>query len=112
MYAIFKIKNRQYVAEEGKVIDIDLLDKPKGEEIEFSHLLMVRDENNVIMDNLSSFKIKARVLGEKKGKKVVIMKHIRRKGYQKKQGHRQRYTSILIEKIEGPLAQLVRASDS
>lgn len=102
MYAIFKIGNKQYVGEEGKAIDIDLLDKPKGEEIEFSNLLMVRDENNVIIDNLSGFKIKARVLGEKKGKKITIMKHIRRKGYQKKQGHRQKYTSVLIEKIEGP----------
>ncbi|MEW6482904.1 MAG: 50S ribosomal protein L21 [bacterium] len=112
MYAVFEIGKKQYVAKEGEVIDIDLLDKPKESEIEFSHLLMVRDENNLILDNLSSFKVKARVLGEKKAKKITIMKHIPRKGYHKKQGHRQKYTSILIEKIEGPLAQLVRASDS
>lgn len=112
IYAVFKIGNKQYVAEEGKIINIDLLDKPNGSEVEFTDLLMVRDNDALIIDNLSSFKIKGRVLGEKKGKKITIMKHIRRKGYQKKQGHRQKYTSVLIEKIEGPLAQLVRASDS
>lgn len=112
IYAVFKIGNKQYVAEEGEVIDIDFLGKPQGEEVEFTNLLMVRDNDNLIMDNLSSFKVKGRVLGEKKGKKITIIKHIRRKGYQKKQGHRQKYTSVLIEKIEGPLAQLVRASDS
>ncbi|MEW6102622.1 MAG: 50S ribosomal protein L21 [bacterium] len=112
MYAVFEVGKKQYLAEEGKVIDIDLLDKHKDSEIEFSDILMVRDENNVIIDNLSAFKIKARVLGEKKAKKITIMKHIPRKGHHKKIGHRQKYTSILIEKIEGPLAQLVRASDS
>lgn len=100
MYAVFKIGDKQYVAEEGRVIDVGFLNKSKEELIEFSDILMVRDENNVIIDNLSGFKIRAKVLGEKKGKKVTTMKHIRRKGYQKKQGHRQKYTSVLIEKID------------
>jgi len=101
MYAVFEIGKKQYLAREGDVIDIPLLDKQKQGEIELSNILAIRDENNLILDNLSSFKIKARVLGEKRGKKITIIKHIRRKGYQKKQGHRQKYTSILIEKIEG-----------
>ncbi|MEW6006701.1 MAG: 50S ribosomal protein L21 [bacterium] len=99
MYAVFEIGKKQYLAKEGEVIEVDLLDKKEGEEIEFSNLLMVRDENNLILDNLSSFKVKARVLGEKKAKKITIMKHIPRKGYHKKQGCRQKYTSILIESI-------------
>ncbi|HAW49786.1 TPA: 50S ribosomal protein L21 [bacterium] len=113
MYAIFEIGKKQYVVREGDIIDIDLLDKPKEEELEFSNVLMIRDDDNLIVDNLDNWRIKAKVLEQKKGPKIVIKKHIEGKGFEKKQGHRQKYTSILITKIEeGALSSVGRASDS
>ena len=64
---------------------------------------MVRDdsETRVGTPTVPGAKVVATVLGEQKGPKVVVRKFKRRKNYRRKQGHRQRYTRIRIEAIEG-----------
>lgn len=102
MFAIFQDRGKQYKVSEGQILRIDLLPKPKGEEVEFSNVLMVGQEEDVQMGApfVEKAKIKAKVLGEEKAKKIQMYKFKRRKGYKRKQGHRQRYTSIKILSIQ------------
>ena len=101
MYAVLEDKGRQYIVKEGDRLNIDLEKKNKGDILEFTNLLMVKDENRLIMgDELSGVKVTGEVLGERKGKKITTVKYRRRKGYRRKIGHRQKFLCVLIKGIE------------
>jgi len=101
MYAVLEDKGRQYIVKEGDRLSIDLEKKNKGDKLEFTNLLMVRDEEKLYMgDELSGAKVTGEVLGERKGKKITTVKYRRRKGYRRKIGHRQKYLCVLIKGIE------------
>ncbi len=103
MYAIIEDNGRQYTVREGEVVDLDLRDATEKESLVFERVLMVRDENEtrVGTPTVSGAKVVATVLGEHKGDKIVVRKFKRRKNYRRKIGHRQRYTRVRIESIEG-----------
>jgi len=103
MYAIIEDHGRQYTVHEGDVLDIDLKDDATEQEsITFDRVLMVRSDSDVKVGApiVAGAKVLATVVGEVKGKKLVIRKYKRRKNYRRKQGHRQRYTRVRIESIE------------
>ena len=102
MYAIIEDQGRQYTVREGDVVDLDLKDLTEKESIVFDRVLMVRDdmETKVGTPTLNGAKVIATVLGELKGKKIIVRKVKRRKKYRRKQGHRQRYTQVRIDSIE------------
>ena len=101
MYAIVEINNKQYKVEEGKFIEIDLMAKDAGEKITLDRVVMVSDEKSVNLGQpvIEGATIDAEVLGHIKSKKVLVYKMRAKKGYRRKQGHRQQYTKLKINKI-------------
>lgn len=101
MYAIVEIGAQQYKVEEGNKIYVHKLSKEEGSKIEFDRVLLVDNDGKVQVGTpvVAGAKIQATVLEEVKGDKVIVFKKKRRKGYKKKNGHRQQYTRIEIKKI-------------
>ena len=103
MYAIIEDQGRQYTVQQGDVLDVDLRDATEKESLVFERVLLVRDDQDtrVGTPTLDGARVVATVLGEVKGKKIVVRKFKRRKNYRRKQGHRQSYTEVRIDAIEG-----------
>ncbi|MHC4938812.1 MAG: 50S ribosomal protein L21 [Planctomycetota bacterium] len=103
MYAIIEDHGRQYTVRAGDVIRIDRKDANEKEQVTFDRVLMVRsdDDARIGTPTVDGAKVTATVLGEIKAPKIVVRKFKRRKNYRRKQGHRQRYTQVRIDSIEG-----------
>jgi large subunit ribosomal protein L21 len=101
MYAIIKTGGKQYKVEEGRFIDIEKLPQDLEQEVEFKEVLMVSDGSNVKLGNpnLENVKVVGKVVKQGKEKKVLIYKMRPKKHYRRKNGHRQPFTRVLIEKI-------------
>lgn len=101
MYAIIATGGKQYKVSEGDVIFVEKLEVADGETYEFDQVLAVNDGELVIGSPVvEGAKVKATVVGQTKGKKVIVYKYKRKTGYHKKNGHRQAYTKMKIEAIE------------
>ena len=100
MWAVVEIKNKQYIVNEGDTIRVEKL-KAKEKAISFGEVLLVADGEDVAVGTpyVKNARVKAEVLGEEKGDKVLVYKVKRRKKYRKKQGHRQVYTLLKISNI-------------
>ena len=100
MYAIIKTGGKQYKAEPDKFIDVEKLDAEVGAEVCFEALMVVDGENVTIgAPVVEGVKVTGKVLAQDKAKKVVVYKYKPKKGYRKKQGHRQPYTRVLVTSI-------------
>jgi large subunit ribosomal protein L21 len=101
MYALVDIRGKQYKAEKGTVLKVDRLQNEKGDKIEFGEVLMVSDAKGVEIGQpfVKGTKVKATVEDHILDKKVTVYKYKKRKGYRKKQGHRQAYTLIRVDDI-------------
>jgi large subunit ribosomal protein L21 len=110
MYAVIMAGGKQHRVEEGENLRVDLLPgKKKGESLEYDVLMLKSgDDYKVGAPRVDGAKVQATVLrngdddgdGEK-AKKILVYKKKRRKGYERMQGHRQRYTEVRIDKIVG-----------
>jgi large subunit ribosomal protein L21 len=102
MYAIIRTGGKQAKVQEGDVIDVELL-KAEGE-VEFTPLLIVNDKGKVFSgrEKLKTAKVTAKVVGTTSGPKVDIFKYKAKTGYRRRQGHRQKYTTVEITKIKPP----------
>ena len=97
MFAIIKTGGKQYIVHPGDKIKIEKLDVAEGKEVVFSDVLLVADKDVQIgMPYVSGYKVKAKVLAQGRGKKIIVYKYKPKKRYHKKQGHRQAYTEIEI----------------
>ncbi|NJL73879.1 MAG: 50S ribosomal protein L21 [Saprospiraceae bacterium] len=103
MFAIVTIAGQQFKVEEGQEIFVHQLAATEGEEMSFREVLLINNDGVVQIGTpvLDAAGVKATVLGHQKGDKVIIFKKKRRKGYVKKNGHRQRFTKIRIDAIVG-----------
>lgn len=101
MYAIIATGGKQYKVAEGEVIRVEKLAVEQGETVTFDQVLMVSSEGDVKVGSpyIDGVTVTAKVAGEGKGKKVIIYKYKPKSTYHKKQGHRQPYTEVTIEKI-------------
>ena len=102
MYAIIKTGGKQYRVQKESIITIDLIDQDEGSNFETDQVLFVKSGENdykVGTPFVAGSKVSGKVLNHFKDKKVVIFKMKRRKGYRKKQGHRQNYTRVQITDI-------------
>lgn len=101
MYAIIKTGGKQYVVEEGKVISIEKLDVEEGAEVTFDEVLMVSgDDVKIGQPNVAGAKVTGKVLEQGKERKIRIFKYKAKSNYRRRQGHRQPFTKVKIEKIE------------
>jgi large subunit ribosomal protein L21 len=100
MYAIIATGGKQYKVSEGDIITIEKLGVEAGNEVVFDNVLAVSDgELKVGNPTVSGATVKASVVKEGRAKKVIVYKYKRKTGYHKKNGHRQSYTQVKIEKI-------------
>ena len=106
MYAIVNILGKQFKAEEGKKASVPKLAGEIGDEITFDKILLIQNGDSTLVGNpiLSGASVSAHLVEHKRSKKVLVYKKKRRKGYQRKKGHRQWYTEIKFVKIEAPKA--------
>jgi large subunit ribosomal protein L21 len=101
MYAIFVDGGRQYKATEGQELVIDYRNVGTGEEVRFDRVLAVGgDSLKVGQPALEGAAVTAEVLGPVHGPKLVVQKMRRRKNFRRKNGHRQLFTRVRINKIE------------
>jgi large subunit ribosomal protein L21 len=103
MQAVIRTGGKQYLVKPGDKIDVELLDIADGEEVKFEDVLMVSNGENDIKlgtPTVEGASVKGKLLGQLKGKKVIVFKFKRRKGYRRKQGHRQKFSSVEITDIQ------------
>jgi large subunit ribosomal protein L21 len=101
MYAVIKTGGKQYRVNPGEEVKIEKLAGEVGDPVDFGHILLAADGENVKVGNpfLEDVKVTGRITRQGKSKKVIVFKYKRRKGYRKKVGHRQPFTQIRIEGI-------------
>ena len=100
MYAIIATGGKQYKVSEGDVIRVEKLGVEAGSTYTFDQVLAVSGDEGKVGDPLvAGATVEASVIGDGKDKKVTVYKYKRKTGYHKKQGHRQLYTKVKIEKI-------------
>ena len=98
MYAIFITGGKQYRAAEGETIFVEKLEGEAGQEVVFDQVLLVGDKVGTPL--VEGAKVTGTIEKQGKGKKIIVFKMKDKKNYRKKQGHRQAYTKVVINKIE------------
>ncbi|SFE32208.1 50S ribosomal protein L21 [Thermophagus xiamenensis] len=103
MYAIVSIGGQQFKVEKERKIFVNRLKAKEGSTVDFDQVLMIDNDGEVKIGTpvIEGAKVTAKVLSHLKGDKVIVFKKKRRKGYRKKNGHRQYLSQIQIENIEG-----------
>ena len=101
MYAIIATGGKQYKVSEGDVIYVEKLDAEEGSAVTFDQVVAVSDGSLKVGADVASATVTGTVVSQGKGKKVIVYKYKRKTGYHKKNGHRQAYTQVKIEKING-----------
>jgi large subunit ribosomal protein L21 len=95
-YAIIRTGGKQFAVEDGQTLRVPSIDKNEGETVEIETLLVNKDGN---VSTGAGATLQATVVSHGRGEKVIVFKKKRRKQYKRKQGHRQGYTEIKIDKI-------------
>lgn len=101
MYAVVDIAGQQFKVEAGQKIFVHRLASEVGANVSFDKVLLTGGDNGVKVTGLDNSSVSATILQHVKGDKVIVFKKKRRKGYQKRNGHRQSFTQIRIEGING-----------
>ena len=112
MYAIIRTGGKQSKVREGDVIDVERL-RDTDDTMTFTPLLIVQDDGSVVSGrkNLEAASVKAKVVGGGSGEKVDIFKYKNKTGYRRRAGHRQKFTTIEITKINVPSGKQSAAAD-
>ena len=103
MYAIVKTGGKQYKVREGDILRVEKLTGEVGNEISFEDVLLYSDGETVTVGQpkVSDVTVSGHIVAQDKSKKIIVFKYKRRKRYRRKQGHRQQYTSVRIDSIQG-----------
>ena len=101
MYAIIETGGKQYRVEKGDVIRVEKLDAELGEKVVFDRVLFVGGKKLMAGTPLvEGAKVTGKVMEQGRDKKIIVYKYKPKKGFHKKNGHRQLYTKVSIDKIE------------
>jgi ribosomal protein L21 len=101
MYAVVETGGKQYRVQEGDVIQVEKLAVNEGEVVSLDVIALGKDGKVFVGEELANVKVNAKVVSHGKGKKVIVFKYKPKKDYRRKQGHRQPYTELVIETVEG-----------
>jgi large subunit ribosomal protein L21 len=103
MYAVVRSGGKQYRVEPGQRIRVERLAGAVGDAVELGEVLLVGGEGAARIGQplVDGARAVGKIVGQGRGRKVMLFKAKRRKNYRRKQGHRQSYTEILVDRIEG-----------
>lgn len=99
MYAIICTGGKQYKVAEGDVIKVEKLDVEEGKTVTFDQVIAVSDKELKVGADVEKSSVSATVVAQGRARKVIVYKYKRKLGYHKKNGHRQAYTQVKIDKI-------------
>ena len=101
LYAVIETGGKQYKVSEGEVVFLEKLAAEESANVTFDKVLLCGDENGVSVGApyVAGAKVEAKVVKNGKARKITVFKYNAKKNYRKKQGHRQPYTKVQIEKI-------------
>ena len=101
MYAVLDILGKQFKVKEDEHVYVPKLKYEVGSYVDMTKVLLFNNgsETKMSPEDLGKVKVKCKVIDHVKSDKIIVFKKKRRKGYKKKQGHRQEYTKVLVEKI-------------
>ncbi|MBQ7515108.1 MAG: 50S ribosomal protein L21 [Schwartzia sp.] len=102
MYAIIQTGGKQYKVAEGDTIYVEKLEAAEGDAVTFEEVLTVVRDGDVTVGKplVSGAKVTGKVEAQGKEKKILVFKYKAKSNYRRRQGHRQPYTKVVIEKIE------------
>ncbi|MFZ7101844.1 MAG: 50S ribosomal protein L21 [Peptococcaceae bacterium] len=102
MYAIIETGGKQYKVQEGDTFKVELLNAEVGNTVDIEKVLMVNKDGQVKVGNpfVAGAKVTLKVEEHGKGDKIVVFKYKAKKNYRRKQGHRQPYTQVVVDKIQ------------
>lgn len=99
MYAIIATGGKQYKVSEGDVIKVEKLNAEPGDTVTFDQVVAISDNELKVAGDVASANVTATVMEQGRSRKVIVYKYKRKTGYHKKNGHRQAYTQVKIDKI-------------
>ncbi len=101
MYAVIRNGGKQYKVEPGDLLKLEKLDAAIGDKIVLDEVLLIQMDERMVVGNplVQDAQVLGEVEAQGRGKKIIVYKQKRRKGYSKKQGHRQEFTGIRIKEI-------------
>jgi large subunit ribosomal protein L21 len=102
MYAVFRTGGKQFRAELGSKLRIPTLEAEEGTSVSFENVLIASDGDTVSVGQpiVAGASVKAEVLRHGKDRKIIVFKRKKRKGYRRKQGHRQKFTEVRVDEIK------------
>jgi len=102
MYAVVSSGGKQYKVEEGEILRVEKLPGEVGASVSFDKVLMFSDGEKVSIGTplLDDVSVSGHIIEQNKAKKIIVFKFKRRKRYRRKQGHRQAYTAVKIDRIK------------
>jgi len=103
MHAVIRTGGKQYRVSEGQTLQVEKLTGKPGDVVTFNEVLLLSGEEapKIGRPLVGGASVKAEILGQGRGEKLVIFKFRRRKNYRRKTGHRQPFTSVKITGIQG-----------
>jgi large subunit ribosomal protein L21 len=104
VHAIIQTGGKQYKVSPGDTLRVEKLMGQRGDQIELPQVLFYTEGEQILVGNpyLPNVKVVGEILDQRRAKKVIVFKMKRRKGYHKRQGHRQSFTTVRIKEITAP----------
>jgi large subunit ribosomal protein L21 len=99
MFAVVKIAGQQFKVKKDQTLYVPRVDGKAGDKVEFSEILLLNNEGKLSVGSAAKGAVKAEILDQVQGDKVIAFKMKRRKGFRKKHGHRTQYTKIIVTAI-------------
>ena len=113
MYAIVETGGKQYRTEEGRYVDVELLGAEQDAKVVFDKVVMIVNgkKSKVGQPYVANAKVEGTVIKNDRAKKIIVFKQRPKKGYRKKQGHRQGFTRVMINKIRTTASKAVKSEE-
>ena len=114
MYAIVETGGKQYQVEEGRYVEIELLDAETNSKVVFDKVVMIVNgkKSKVGQPYVANAKAEGTIVKHDKAKKVIVYKQRPKKGYRVKRGHRQEYTRVMINKIRTTASKKAESAET